>query len=166
MGPGFHRAVGRTGKRHTTLSECADNVESMDFKLELIGVPVSDVDRAKAFYVDRAGFALDHDHTVSDDIRFVQLTPPGSACSIAIGQGLTQLAPGALDNLQVVVSDIHQARAELAERGVNVSDVDVQPWGSFVFFSDPDGNRWSVQQLPDYSKALGGSGDSSEGWTG
>jgi len=138
----------------------------MDFKLELIGVPVSDVDRAKAFYVDRAGFALDHDDTVSDDIRFVQLTPPGSACSIAIGQGLTQLAPGALDNLQVVVSDIHQARAELAERGVNVSDVDVQPWGSFVFFRDPDGNRWAVQQLPDYSKALGGSGDSSEGWTG
>ena len=119
----------------------------MDFKLELIGVPVSDVDRAKAFYVDRAGFALDHDHTVSDDIRFVQLTPPGSACSIAIGQGLTQLAPGALDNLQVVVSDIHQARAELAERGVNVSDVDVQPWGSFVFFSDPDGNRWLVQEI-------------------
>ena len=89
-----------------------------------------------------------------------------SACSIAIGKGLTQLAPGALDNLQVVVGDIHQARAELAGRGVDVSDVDVQPWGSFVFFRDPDGNRWSVQQLPDYSKALGGSGDSSEGWTG
>ena len=148
------------------LSECADNVESMDFKLELVGVPVSDVDRAKAFYVDQAGFILDHDHTVSEDIRFVQLTPPGSACSITIGKGLTQLAPGALDNLQVVVSDIHQARAELAGRGVDVSDVDVQPWGSFVFFSDPDGNRWSVQQLPDYSKALGGSGGSSEGWTG
>jgi catechol 2,3-dioxygenase-like lactoylglutathione lyase family enzyme len=123
----------------------------MDFKLELIGVPVTDVDRAKAFYVDQAGFNLDHDHTVSEDIRFVQLTPPGSACSIAIGKGLTQLPPGALDNLQVVVSDIHQARAELAGRGVDVSEVDVQPWGSFVSFSDPDGNRWAVQQLPDYA---------------
>jgi catechol 2,3-dioxygenase-like lactoylglutathione lyase family enzyme len=121
----------------------------MDFKLELVGVPVSDVDRAKAFYVDQAGLVLDHDHTVTDDIRFVQLTPPGSACSIAIGKGLTELAPGALDNLQVVVSDIHQARAELAERGVEVSEVDMQPWGSFVFFADPDGNRWAVQQIPD-----------------
>lgn len=120
----------------------------MDFKLELIGVPVTDVDLAKAFYVDQAGFNLDHDHTVSEDIRFVQLTPPGSACSIAIGNGLTQLTPGALDNLQVVVSDIHQARAELAGRGVDVSEVDVQPWGSFVSFSDPDGNRWAVQQIP------------------
>ena len=120
----------------------------MDFKLELIGVPVSDVDRAKAFYVDQAGFILDHDHTVSDDIRFVQLTPPGSACSIAFGKGLTQLAPGALDNLQVVVSDIDQARAELAGRGVEVSDVEVLPWGSFVSFQDPDGNRWAVQQVP------------------
>jgi catechol 2,3-dioxygenase-like lactoylglutathione lyase family enzyme len=138
----------------------------MDFKLELIGVPVSDVDRAKAFYVDQAGFNLDHDHAVSEDIRFVQLTPPGSACSIALGKGITQLAPGALDNLQVVVADIHQAREELAGRGVEVSEVDVQPWGSFVFFRDPDGNRWAVQQLPDYSRALGGSGDISEGWTG
>ena len=116
----------------------------MDFKLELVGVPVTDIDRAN-------GFTLDHDHAVSEDIRFVQLTPPGSACSIAIGKGLTQLAPGALDNLQVVVSDIHQARAELAARGVDVSEVDVQPWGSFVSFSDPDGNRWAVQQLPDYA---------------
>ena len=138
----------------------------MDFKLELIGVPVSDVDRAKAFYVDQAGFNLDHDHAVSEDIRFVQLTPPGSACSIAIGKGLTQLEPGALDNLQVVVTDVQQARDELAERGVEVSEVDVLPWGSFAFFSDPDGNRWAVQQLPDYSKALGGSGDITEGWTG
>jgi catechol 2,3-dioxygenase-like lactoylglutathione lyase family enzyme len=121
----------------------------MDFKLELIGVPVSDVDRAKAFYVDQVGFVLDHDHVVSDDLRFVQLTPPGSACSIAIGRGLTQLSPGALDNLQVVVSDIHQARAELAERGVEVSEVEVLPWGSFVSFSDLDGNRWAVQQVPD-----------------
>jgi catechol 2,3-dioxygenase-like lactoylglutathione lyase family enzyme len=138
----------------------------MDFKLELIGVPVSDVDRAKDFYVDQAGFNLDHDHAVSEDIRFVQLTPPGSACSIAIGKGLTQLEPGMLDNLQVVVSDVHQARAELAERGVDVSEVDVLPWGSFAFFRDPDGNRWALQQLPDYSKALGGSGDITEGWTG
>jgi catechol 2,3-dioxygenase-like lactoylglutathione lyase family enzyme len=138
----------------------------MDFKLELVGVPVSDVDRAKAFYVDQAGFNVDHDHTVSEHVRFVQLTPPGSACSIAIGKGLTQLTPGTLDNLQVVVSDIHQARTELAERGVDVSEVDVQPWGSFVFFSDPDGNRWAVQQLPNYAQALGGSGDVSEGWTG
>jgi catechol 2,3-dioxygenase-like lactoylglutathione lyase family enzyme len=138
----------------------------MEFKLELVGVPVSDVDRAKAFYVDQAGFTLDHDHTVSEDIRFVQLTPPGSACSIAIGKGITQLVPGALDNLQVVVADIHQAREELAGRGVAVSEVDAQPWGSFVFFRDPDGNRWAVQQLPDYSRALGGSGDISEGWSG
>jgi catechol 2,3-dioxygenase-like lactoylglutathione lyase family enzyme len=138
----------------------------MELKLELVGVPVSDVDRAKAFYVDQAGFILDHDHAVSEDIRFVQLTPPGSACSIAIGKGITQLTPGALDNLQVVVADIHQAREELAGRGVEVSEVDVQPWGSFVFFSDPDGNRWALQQLPDYSAALGGSVDTSEGWTG
>jgi catechol 2,3-dioxygenase-like lactoylglutathione lyase family enzyme len=123
----------------------------MDFKLELIGVPVSDVDRAKAFYVDQAGFVLDHDHTVGEDIRFVQLTPPGSACSIAIGKGLTQLAPGALDNLQVVVSDVQEARAELAGRGVEVSEVEVLPWGSFVSFRDPDGNQWAVQQLPDYA---------------
>jgi catechol 2,3-dioxygenase-like lactoylglutathione lyase family enzyme len=122
----------------------------MDFKLELIGVPVSDVDRAKAFYVDQAGFVLDHDHTVGEDVRFVQLTPPGSACSIAIGKGLTQLAPGALDNLQVVVSDVQEARAELAGRGVVVSEVEVLPWGSFVSFHDPDGNQWAVQQLPDY----------------
>jgi catechol 2,3-dioxygenase-like lactoylglutathione lyase family enzyme len=138
----------------------------MDFKLELVAVPVSDVDRAKAFYVDQAGFVADHDRTVSEDVRFVQLTPPGSACSIAIGKGLTGMQPGALDALQVVVTDIHQARAELAGRGVEVSEVQVLPWGSFVQFSDPDGNRWSVQQLPAYSRALGGSGDSTEGWAG
>jgi predicted enzyme related to lactoylglutathione lyase len=138
----------------------------MDFKLELIGVPVSDVDRAKAFYVDQAGFVADQDQTVGDDIRFVQLTPPGSACSIAIGKGLTAMKPGSLDALQIVVADIHEARAELAERGVDVSEVEVMPWGSFVYFSDPDGNRWSVQQLPDYARALGGSGDFTEGWTG
>jgi len=120
----------------------------VDFRLELVNVPVSDVDRAKAFYVDQVGFNLDHDHAVSDEMRFVQITPPGSACSIAIGTGLTDAAPGSVAGLQVVVDDIEQARAQLAEGGVEVSDVQVFPWGSFVFFSDPDGNAWSVQQLP------------------
>ena len=120
----------------------------MDWKLELVAVPVSDVDRAKAFYVDQAGFNADHDHTVSEDVRFVQLTPPGSACSIALGLGITDAPPGSVKGLQMVVSDIQQARAELAGRGVEVSDVQDFPWGSFVFFSDPDGNAWAVQQLP------------------
>jgi catechol 2,3-dioxygenase-like lactoylglutathione lyase family enzyme len=119
--------------------------ERMDWKLELITVPVSDVDRAKAFYTEQVGFNADHDHTVSDEIRFVQLTPPGSACSIAIGKGLTQMAPGSLQNIQVVVSDIDAARAELLERGVEASDVQDLPGGRFVFFSDPDGNGWVVQ---------------------
>jgi catechol 2,3-dioxygenase-like lactoylglutathione lyase family enzyme len=122
----------------------------MDMRLELVAVPVTDVDRAKEFYV-RSGFTADHDYTVSDEVRFVQLTPPGSACSIAIGKGLTKLAPGCLDNLQAVVPDADLARADLVERGVEVSDVDEQPWGRFVYFSDPDGNRWALQQLPDYS---------------
>ena len=120
----------------------------VDFRLELVNVPVSDVDRAKAFYVDQVGFSLDHDHAVSDEMRFVQITPPGSACSIAIGTGLTDAAPGSAAGLQVVVDDIEQARAQLADGGVEVSEVQVFPWGSFVFFSDPDGNAWSVQQLP------------------
>jgi catechol 2,3-dioxygenase-like lactoylglutathione lyase family enzyme len=120
----------------------------MDFKLELVPVPVSDVDRAKAFYTEKAGFNADHDHRVSDEIRFVQLTPPGSACSIAIGNGIVDSEPGSMRGLQVVVSDIHEARAELLERGVEVGDVQEFPWGSFVFFSDPDGNTWSVQGLP------------------
>ena len=120
----------------------------MDWKLELVAVPVSDVDRAKSFYVDKAGFNADQDHRVSHEIRFVQLTPRGSACSIAIGQGLTDATPGSAKGLQMVVSDIQQARAELAERGVEVSEVQKFPWGSFVFFSDPDGNAWAVQQLP------------------
>ena len=120
----------------------------VDFRLELVNVPVSDVDRAKAFYVDQAGFNLDNDQRVNDEIRFVQITPPGSACSIAIGTGLTDAAPGSVAGLQVVVDDIEQARAQLADGGVEVSDVQVFPWGSFVFFSDPDGNAWSVQQLP------------------
>jgi predicted enzyme related to lactoylglutathione lyase len=119
----------------------------MDWKLELIAIPVSDVDRAKAFYTDQVGFNADHDHTVSEQIRFVQLTPAGSGCSIAIGQGLVDTEPGSVAGLQLVVSDIEAARSELAERGVRVSPVQDFPWGRFVFFSDPDGNRWSVQQI-------------------
>jgi predicted enzyme related to lactoylglutathione lyase len=120
----------------------------MDWKLELVAVPVSDVDRAKSFYVDQVGFNPDHDQTVSDEIRFVQLTPPGSACSIALGTGLVESEPGSLQGLQMVVEDINAAHAHLTERGVDVTDVQVFPWGSFVFFSDPDGNGWAVQQLP------------------
>jgi catechol 2,3-dioxygenase-like lactoylglutathione lyase family enzyme len=120
----------------------------MDWKLELVAVPVSDVDRAKAFYTEKAGFNADHDHQVSDEIRFVQLTPPGSACSIAIGSGVVDTPPGSAQGLQLVVADIQAARAELAERGVEVGEVQEFPWGSFVFFEDPDGNGWSVQQLP------------------
>jgi predicted enzyme related to lactoylglutathione lyase len=120
----------------------------VDWKLELVNVPVSDVDRAKAFYTERVGFHLDNDARVSEEMRFIQLTPPGSACSISMGEGLTDGEPGSVRGLQLVVDDIHAARAELLERGVEVSEVDVQPWGSFVFFSDPDGNTWSVQQIP------------------
>jgi catechol 2,3-dioxygenase-like lactoylglutathione lyase family enzyme len=120
----------------------------MDWRLELVTVPVSDVDRAKSFYVDQVGFNADHDHRLRDDLRFVQLTPPGSACSIAIGTGLSQMQPGSVEGLQLVVPDVHAARAELVERGVEASEVQDFPWGSFVFFSDPDGNRWAVQQLP------------------
>jgi len=119
----------------------------MDFRLELVQVPVSDVDRAKAFYTDKAGFNADHDHEVTDELRFVQLTPPGSGCSIAIGTGLTEMSPGSVHGLQLVVDDIEAARAELVERGVEVGDVQEFPWGSFVFFSDPDGNSWSVQAI-------------------
>ncbi len=119
----------------------------MDWKLELVAIPVSDVDRAKAFYVDQVGFNPDHDHRVSDALRFVQLTPPGSACSIALGTGLTDAAPGSVAGLQLVVADIEAAHAALAGRGVAVSEIQDLPWGSFVFFSDPDGNRWSVQQV-------------------
>jgi catechol 2,3-dioxygenase-like lactoylglutathione lyase family enzyme len=121
----------------------------MEWKLELVSVPVSDVDRAKAFYTEKAGFNADHDHTVSDEIRFVQLTPPGSACSIALGTGIVDTPPGSVQGLQLVVADIEAARAELLERGVDVSDVQQFPWGSFVFFSDPDGNGWAVQEVPD-----------------
>jgi predicted enzyme related to lactoylglutathione lyase len=120
----------------------------MDWKIELVAIPVSDVDRAKAFYTEQAGFNADHDHTVSDEIRFVQLTPPGSACSIALGSGITNTPPGSAQGIQMVVSDIDAAHAELSGRGVDVSEVQHFPWGSFVFFSDPDGNGWAVQQLP------------------
>ena len=119
----------------------------MDFKLELIAVPVSDVDRAKAFYVDRAGFNPDHDHRVSDELRFVQLTPPGSACSITIGTGITDAEPGSVKGLQLVVEDADAAHSDLSGRGVEVSDVQDFPWGRFVFFADPDGNAWAVQQV-------------------
>jgi predicted enzyme related to lactoylglutathione lyase len=119
----------------------------IDLRLELINVPVSDVDRAKAFYVEQAGFNADHDHTVSDDIRFVQLTPPGSACSIAIGKGLTKKEPGSVEGLQLVVDDIEEAKTELSGRGVEVGEVQDFPWGRFLFFSDPDGNGWAVQEV-------------------
>lgn len=119
----------------------------MDYKLELINLPVTDVDRAKAFYTG-IGFNADHDHQVSDELRFVQLTPPGSACSIAFGTGMAQAEPGSVRGMQVVVTDIETAYAELSAAGVDVSDIEDLPWGSFVHFSDPDGNAWAVQQLP------------------
>ena len=124
----------------------------MDWKLELVAVPVSDVDRAKAFYVDQVGFVADMDHRVNDELRFVQLTPPGSACSIAFGEGITTAAPGSVQGLQVVVDDVEKARADLLAHGVEVGDVQHFPWGSFVWFSDPDGNRWAVQQMPEAAR--------------
>src|SRR6476469_2259048 len=123
---------------------------AVDYKLELIAVPVSDVDRAKAFYTDQVGFNADHDHQVNDELRFVQLTPPGSACSISIGTGITDAQPGSVKGLQLVVESADQAREELAGRGVEVSEVQEFPWGRFVFFSGPDGNAWSVQQIPSW----------------
>lgn len=121
----------------------------MDFKLELIAVPVTDVDRAKEFYV-KAGFNADHDHRVNDDLRFVQLTPPGSACSICIGNGVTEMEPGSMDMIQVVVKSADEAHKELVSRGIDVTDIVELEWGRFVYFSDPDGNKWSVQELPSY----------------
>ncbi|TCO47491.1 catechol 2,3-dioxygenase-like lactoylglutathione lyase family enzyme [Kribbella antiqua] len=120
----------------------------MDWKLELVSVPVTDVDRAKAFYTEKIGFNPDHDHQVTDELRFVQLTPPGSACSIAIGSGLPQGEPGSVRGLQIVVADVAAARSELVERGVEVSELQEFPWGTFAFFDDPDGNSWALQQLP------------------
>jgi catechol 2,3-dioxygenase-like lactoylglutathione lyase family enzyme len=120
----------------------------MDWKLELVGVPVTDVDRAKAFYVDKVGFNADHDHTVGEDLRFVQLTPPGSGCSITLGIGVVEMEPGSQQGLQMVVSDIKAAHAHLVDRGVDVSDIQEYAWGKFVFFKDPDGNGWAVQEIP------------------
>jgi predicted enzyme related to lactoylglutathione lyase len=120
---------------------------TVEMKLELVPVPVTDVDRAKEFYVEKVGFNDDEDHTVTDEMRFVQLTPPGSACSISIGKGITEMAPGSVKGLQLVVSDIEEARDDLSGRGVEVSEVQDFPWGRFVFFEDPDGNNWAVQQL-------------------
>ena len=121
----------------------------MQMKLEVVHVPVSDVDRAKAFYTEKIGFNADHDHQVNDELRFVQLTPPGSACSIVIGTGLTKMQPGSIEGLMMVVADVQAARHELMQRGTEVSEIDVQAWGSFVYFRDPDGNSWVLQQLPD-----------------
>jgi predicted enzyme related to lactoylglutathione lyase len=120
----------------------------MDWKLELVAIPVSDVDRAKTFYVEQVGFNADYDYQVSEELRFVQLTPPGSACSIALGTGIVDTPPGSVAGLQLVVSDVQAARASLVEGRVDVTEIQEFPWGSFVFFHDPDGNRWSVQQLP------------------
>jgi predicted enzyme related to lactoylglutathione lyase len=119
----------------------------MDWKLELVAVPVTDVDRAKRFYTEQVGFDADHDHRISPELRFVQLTPPGSACSIALGTGVTDAPPGSVRGLQMVVSDIDAARAQLVDGGVDVSEVQDFPWGRFVFFADPDGNRWAVKQI-------------------
>ena len=123
----------------------------MEMKIELVAIPVTDVDRAKAFYVDQVGFNADHDIPVREGLRFVQLTPPGSACSIVMGTGITQMPPGSQKGIQMVVANAEAARQELIGRGVAASDVDVQPWGSFVTFSDPDGNTWSLQELPAWS---------------
>ena len=120
----------------------------VDMKLELVAVPVSDVDRAKAFYTDKVGFNADHDYTVSEEIRFVQLTPPGSACSIAIGKGIVEGEPGSVRGLQMTVADIEAVHAELVGRAVEVSDIQDLDWGRFVFFTDPDGNKWALQQPP------------------
>ena len=119
----------------------------MDWKLELVAIPVSDVDRAKAFYADQVGFVADHDHVVSDEMRFVQLTPPGSGCSIAIGKGVTKAEPGSVQGMQLVVSDVAAARKELTSRGLDVGEIQEFPWGRFIFFADPDGNRWAVQEI-------------------
>jgi catechol 2,3-dioxygenase-like lactoylglutathione lyase family enzyme len=124
----------------------------VDYRIELVGMPVSDIERAKEFYGKTLGWSVDHDHNVSDGIRFIQVTPPGSACSIAFGNGVSDMPPGSLRALQVVVTSADEARADLVARGVEASAVDDQPWGKFVYFADPDGNTWSVQEIPDYSK--------------
>lgn len=129
------------------LPRTASTLCVMDMKIELVALPVTDVDRAKSFYVDQVGFNADHDYVISEDLRFVQLTPPGSACSIALGVGITEMTPGSQKGVQMVIADADAARTELVARGVDCSDVDEQPWGRFVYFADPDGNTWSLQQL-------------------
>ena len=124
----------------------------VDYRVELIILPVGDVDRSRAFYGDTLGWPVDHDQTVDENIRFVQVTPPGSACSIAFGKGLSEMEPGSLRAIQVVVASADEALADLRARGVDASGVDDQPWGRFVSFSDPDGNSWTVQELPDWSQ--------------
>ncbi|WP_271982746.1 VOC family protein [Pseudoclavibacter terrae] len=124
----------------------------VEYRIELVGLPVADVDRSRAFYGDTLGWPVDHDQVVSDEIRFVQVTPPGSACSIAFGNGISEMRAGSLRALQCVVTSIEEAHADLSGRGVEVSDIDDQPWGRFLYFADPDGNTWSIQELPDYSK--------------
>jgi catechol 2,3-dioxygenase-like lactoylglutathione lyase family enzyme len=123
-------------------------MSDIQMKLELVMVPVTDVDRAKAFYTEKVGFHADHDQQPREDLRFVQLTPPGSACSIAIGMGITDMQPGSIKGLLMVVQDVKAVREELVRRGVDISEIDVQPWGHFAYFSDPDGNSWALQQLP------------------
>jgi predicted enzyme related to lactoylglutathione lyase len=123
----------------------------MDWKIELVPIPVSDVDRAKAFYVDQVGFHADHDQTVHENLRFVQLTPPGSACSVVMGVGITEMPPGSQKGVQMVVADAAAAREQLVSHGVEASEIDEQPWGKFVYFADPDGNTWSIQQLPPWA---------------
>lgn len=119
----------------------------MEMKIELVAVPVSDTDIAKDFYVHKVGFNADHDHAVKPGLRFVQLTPPGSACSIVIGEGTTDMKPGTQKNLQMVVKDVRKIREMLLSRGVEASEVQEMPWGHFVYFADPDGNTWSLQQI-------------------
>jgi catechol 2,3-dioxygenase-like lactoylglutathione lyase family enzyme len=133
------------------MSDALRKLRVMDWKIELVAIPVTDVDRAKAFYVDQVGFHADHDHQVNEGLRFVQLTPPGSACSVVMGTGITEMPPGSQKGVQVVVEDVAVARKQLVDNGVDASEVDVQPWGKFVFFSDPDGNTWSLQELPPWS---------------
>jgi predicted enzyme related to lactoylglutathione lyase len=129
------------------MTDAGNTAAKIEWRLELVQVPVSDVDRAKAFYVDRVGFLAEHDHQVSEELRFVQLTPPGSACSIALTTGAHQMQPGSVTGLQLVVEDADAARAELLERGIEASEVQEFPWGRFVFFADPDGNGWAVQEI-------------------
>ncbi len=138
----------RVSVSHVAAGPNPKEAATMNWTLELVAVPVTDVDRAIAFYRDQVGFVLDHDHRVSDELRFVQLTPPGSGCSICLGEGLTPAEPGSVKGMQLVVADIEEAQRHLTERGVECSAIDRQPWGNFVYFQDPDGNQWAVQHIP------------------